>query len=425
MLLYLAGDTGRIDGGTVFGELRKALRRLESNPNPDVNVVALLDGPNDLDSYRVTFTPQLRDTPLGEVPMDDPLTLVNFVKQAQADFPAEHYYLVIADHANGVQGIAWDTTTAPNKTALLTPAKLEQALQQISNDGADPIDVVHFDGCSFGLLENVAMMHNYADYLVLSQNIGWSVFGYDQYRATLTATTTPREFALAVAQGYGQTVASKELPYTISAIDPSQTGAAIIALNGLADALRNYIGNDVAKRTAIENVRSQSQKFDSTRPLLEITNDDWYVDLVDFATKLQAQALDPQISATASALIAALQTGSTPLVLYEAHLTASIDQTSTENCVGDHIWQLDNAHGISIYYPPRGGGGQFTRYTNGDTFAYFNSQSQWDEFLQGGIPPLAPGEPPPDDMMIPLAPCSSTQQTPTTQLKLFLPIVRR
>ena len=425
MLLYLAGDTGRIDGGSVFGELKKAIRRLEGNPNPDVNVVALLDGPEDLDSFRVTFTPQIRYTHQGEVPMDDPLNLVNFVKQAQQDFPAEHYYLVIADHANGVQGIAWDTTTAANKTALLTPAKLEQALKQISNDGADPIDVVHFDGCSFGLLENVAMMHNYVDYLVLSQNIGWSVFGYDQYRATLTATTTPREFALAVAQSYGQTVASKELPYTISAIDTSQSGAAITALNGLADALRSYIGNDAAKRTAIENVRSQSQKFDSTRPLLEITNDDWYVDLVDFATKLQAQALDPQISTTAGALIEALQTGATPLVLYEAHLTASIDQTSTENCVGDHIWQLDNAHGLSIYYPPRGGGGEFTRYTNGDTFTYFTNQSHWDEFLQGGIPPLLPGDPPPDDVMIPLAPCSSTEQTPTTKIKLFLPIVRR
>ncbi len=424
MLLYLAGDTGRIDGGSVFGELKKAIRRLESNSNPDVNVVALLDGPEDLDSFRVTFTPQARYTPLGEVPMDDPLTLVNFVNQAKEDFPAEHYYLVIADHANGVQGIAWDTTTAPNKTALLTPAKLEQALQQISSDGADPIDVVHFDGCSFGLLENVTMMHNYADYLVLSQNIGWSVFGYDQYRATLTATTTPREFALAVAQGYGQAVASKELPYTISTVDTSQAAPAIAALNGLADALRSYIGNDAAKRTDIEAVRSQSQKFDATRPLLEITNDDWYVDLVDFATKLQVQGLDPQIAATASTLIETLQTGPTPLVFYEAHLTASIDQTSSENCVSDHIWQLDNAHGLSIYYPPRGGGGEFTRYINGDTFTYFNTQSSWDEFLQGGIPPLAPGDPSPDDVPIPLAPCSEIEPPPLSQSKLFLPIVQ-
>ncbi|MCX6050739.1 MAG: clostripain-related cysteine peptidase [Chloroflexi bacterium] len=425
MLLYLAGDTGRIDGGSVFGELRKAVRRLESNPNPDVNVVALLDGPNDLDTYRETFTPQIHDTPLGEKPMDDPQTLVDFVQQAKQDFPAEHYYLVIADHANGVQGIAWDTTTAPNKTALLTPAKLEQALKQISNDGADPLDVVHFDGCSFGLFENVTMMHNYVNYLVLSENIGWSVFGYDQYRASLTATTTPREFALAVAQGYAQTVAGKALPYTISAIDTNQTGAAMTALNGLADALHNYIGNDAAKRTTIDAVRSQSQKFDSARPLLEITNDDWYVDLVDFATKLKAQALDAQINTTTGVVIETLQTGATPLVIYEAHLTASIDQNSTENYVGDHVWQLDNAHGLSIYYPPRGGGGEFTRYINGDTFTYFNDQSRWDEFLQGGIPPLLPGDSPPDDVIIPLSPCSATEQQSTIQHRIYLPVIKR
>jgi hypothetical protein len=151
-LLYLAGDTGRIDNGLVHNALARTLQQLEQNPHAQVRIVALIDGPGTLDTFRVTFTPQAQYQPLGEKRMDDPATLVEFVQSAQQDFPADYYYLAIADHANGVQGIAWDTTSDANRTALLTPSEIHQALVTITNNGARPIDVLHFDGCSFGLL---------------------------------------------------------------------------------------------------------------------------------------------------------------------------------------------------------------------------------------------------------------------------------
>ena len=101
--------------------------------------VALLDGPQTLDTFRVTFSPQAVYQPLGEKRMDDPSTLVEFVQQAQSDFPANHYYLIVADHANGVQGIAWDTTTDPSRRALLTPSEIRQALVAITETVTSPL----------------------------------------------------------------------------------------------------------------------------------------------------------------------------------------------------------------------------------------------------------------------------------------------
>lgn len=422
MLLYLAGDTGRIDGGNVFNELKKAIRRLELDPNETVNVVALLDGAGDLDTFRVTFTPQARYTPLGEMPMDDPQTLVNFVNQAKRDFPAHHYYLVIADHANGVQGIAWDTTTDYTKKALLTPAKLETAFKTITEDGKTPIDVLHFDGCSFGLLENVATIRNTANYIVMSENIGWSLFAYERYRAAISAQTTPSEFAHTVAQVYAEELQKRPLPYTISAVDTRQLSTVLSHLNTFTDNLIRYVGQGTTERTAIETLRNVSQKFDSTTPLLEITTDDWYVDLVDFANRVQRQINDTALQESAQGLITNLKTGSTPLVIFEAHHSGSID--SAEECVqSSRVWDLNQSNGVSIYYPPKRNSTIFNRYVNAEIFPYFSQQTRWANFLQQGLLPLAPGDPGIDDLVIPLAPCTPSEKT--VENHSFLPIIRR
>jgi hypothetical protein len=422
MMLYLAGDTGRIDGGNIFNELKKAIRRLEAAPNEAVNVVALLDGPGDLDSFRVTFTPQARYAPLGEVPMDDAQTLVDFVKQARNEFPADYYYLVIADHANGVQGIAWDTTTDANKRALLTPAELDSAFRSITADGTDPIDVVHFDGCSFGLLENVAMVRNAADYLVISENIGWSLFAYDQYRAAITAGVTPRQLAEAVVRIYGQALEERPLPYTISALATTQLDAALTALNGFSANLERYVRQSANHQATVEGLRTASQKFDSTAPLLEITNDDWYVDLTDFAQHIQRQALDTPLTASAQTLVETLKTGSTPLVIAERHYSGSIDPG--EGCVqSSRVWDLTQANGVSIYFPPKRNTTTFTRYVGGETFAYFTQKSHWDDFLQQGLQALVPGEPILEDFLIPLAPCDPG--TNKGAQGVYLPVIRR
>ena len=398
-MLYFAGDTGSIDNGNVHAALVRAIQRLEQNPNPHVNLVVLLDGPATLDSFRITFSPQANYQPLGEKRMDDPATLVQFVQQAQTDFPADHYYLAIADHANGVQGIAWDTTTNSNRSALLKPSEIRQALATITSNGSQPIDIIHFDGCSFGLLENAVIAQDYAQYMVASQNIGWSVFAYDDYRNAVSNDSLPADLAVAIAQRYMERVSQQQYPYTISVLDLNQLSSTLSALDAFSVALTDFALVNQSNRSILANIRNQSQKFDSGGEIyLTINDEDSYIDLVDFATRTKLQLTGYNIPTTANNLIEAV-TGNQPLVIYESHRSGSFDY------FGSAIsWNLDGAHGISLYYPKRAAGAMYGDYTSGATFPNFYSQVSWHTYLQAGVPPLAPGEPLPDDQPSPLAP---------------------
>ena len=424
-MLYLAGDTGRIDNGTVFAEMKGAIQRLQSSSaNPNVNVVALLDGDDNLDTFRVTFTPRAQYEPLGELAMDDAQTLTDFIVKSKRDFPADHYYLAIADHANGVQGIAWDTTTDPSKKAYLTPNELEEAFRGATHNGLDKIDVVHFDGCSFGLFENVMTVGDYAGYVVASQNIGWSAFAYDSYREIVTATTTPRELAIGVVDKYASALTRSQLPFTASAMDALALPAANNAINIFADKLTAFVTADISRRTTLSNTRAVTQKFDSAAPILQITNDDWYVDVVDYATRIEQSVPDPDVKLAAQAVIASIATSATPLVIHEAHLSGSIDQNDTTCVNTDRVWNLDGANGISLYLPPRAAGTTYTKYVAGETFTKFSQASRWKDFIKQGLSPLVPGEEAPADVLIPLTPCNS-QRLNNAKINTYLPIARK
>lgn len=417
-MLYMAGDTRALDSGTVYDAFTAAVRRLEQPGSANVQVVALIDGYNNNDSFRVTFTPQAQYLPLGEKRMDDPATLIEFVQQAQRDFPADHYYLAIADHANGVQGIAWDTTTDPQRRALLTPAEVRQALAAVTANGARPIDVLHFDGCSFGLLENASISSGLARYVVASQNIGWGVFLYNGYRDAVTTTTSPAALARSVADLYARRVEEQQYPYTISVLDMSRLPAVVTALDEFANGLTSFANVNQTNRDLITSLRTQSQKFDSggrAEEYLMITNDDVYVDIVDFAARARQQVNAYGVPAAADRLITAITGGEQPFVLYEAHRSGSFTFVDLPRS-----WALDGAHGISIYFPPKRAGVVYGDYVSGALFPEFTAESGWKAFLQAGLAPLAPGEDGPAGALEPLAPL-----LPPDRHALFLPAVRR
>ena len=411
-MLYLAGDTAQIDYGQIYQTLLKMVADLGKGANPNVTVVALLDGPTGNDTTRVTFSPQAQYESVGEKAMDDPLTLVDFVQQARLEFPADYTYLAIADHANGVQGIAWDTTTSSDQSAYLTPSEVRQALLAITQNGAAPIDVLHFDGCSFGMLEDASIAHGTAQYVVASENIGWGIFAYDQYRQVVTANTSPRELAIAVADRYAQTLKSKKTPYTISALDLGSYPTVIDTLNTFADVLTNFANLNLTNRNLLGWVRNQSQKFDSGVTPLEITNEDRYVDLVDFAIRTKSQVDVDGMPGAADNLIEAV-TGSQPLVIYESHRSGSFSYNGKS-----YLWNLDGAYGVSIYYPLNSAGAIYGDYISGVTFPAFAGVSRWPAYLQAGVSPLLPGDPLPGDKPLPL-------QMLNYGAQIYLPVIRR
>jgi PKD repeat protein len=371
-LLYLDGDNN------LHSRLQSAFDRLDAaSANPHVKILVLIDGSGDGDTWRYEVLPgQDHDWYMGELDMGDPQTLSDFIIWARQTYTTEHTYLAVTDHGRGTSGIAWDDTTGDD--AFITVAELRTALRDATVNGTEPLDVVHYDACLMAMIENGYQIKGYADYFVASQNLGWSVFAYDRYVAQVAADTTPEALAAAVVSEYYD--ATTGHPRTISALDLGQAGAAEDAVNALATALQ---ANLDAYKYYVSSTRSATQKFDS-QDYYVINNDDEYLDLYDLARLLKQNVPDQGVKDTAQAVMDAV----VAFVIAEQHESGTYQSYP--------YWDLDDAHGISIYFPPAPGGWDYDDYMS-HVFR-FTVDSEWDEFLEAyfglmGLPPTPPTDP--------------------------------
>ena len=376
-LLYLDGDNN------LHSWLQRALDNLEAaTVNPDVTVLALLDGYGSGNTWRYhvqpggNYTDGVNRWYMGELDMSNPQTLSDFITWARDNYPAEHYYLAVADHGRGTTGIAWDDTSGNGQ--FITVAELRTALRDATGDGAEPLDVVHYDACLMGMVENAYQIKDYAGYLIASENLGWSIFAYDRYAARVTATTTPRQLASGVVDEYHNALAG--YPRTIAALDLGQAGAVEDAVSALASALQASLD---ANKYYVRNTRDATQKFDS-RDYFVIDINDEYLDLYDFARLIKQNVPDDGVKNAAQGVMDAVNA----FVVAERHESGYYE---------DHpYWDLDDAHGVSIYFPSASSGWGYNDYM-GHVFR-FTAEGQWDEFLQAyygvmGLPPETPIDP--------------------------------
>jgi hypothetical protein len=407
-LLYLAGDNSAIDPFMNRDSPLGALYRLENSaPNPQVQVVAIYDGDRagGGDSFRYLMQPngQFTQESLGEVNMGDPQTLIDFVRWGKQQAPADYYYLAIADHANALDGIAWDFTDGPGRTERLTNSELRQALVELTENGGQPLDVLHLDGCLMGLVENAYQVRNLTHYLVASENLGWSAFAYDAYRAAIGPNTDPRTFAVAIADRYAQLVGQRGYPLTIAALDVRQVYPVAQAIDQLASALLRYTLDSTTNSTVLGDLWAQAQKLDSTGNII-IDNRDEYVSLDHWAELVQNGVDDSAVRAAASDLRATL----TPFVIRYHSATGSYG--------GDTV-NLDNARGIGIYYPSTHTVRTYETYRNDLNFA---QNTQWDEFLAASLAALPFNADAPEPN--PVAPLPFEQ---TISRRVYLPLIVR
>jgi sugar lactone lactonase YvrE len=407
-LLYLDGDNADIatflSRDSDFG----ALHRLEQTArNPNVRVVALYDGPRagGGDSFYYVQQPdgtfgQQSVNAANEVNMGDPGTLIDFVRWGMQQAPAQHYYLALADHANGLAGIAWDYTSDPDGDERLDNAELRLALDAITGSGAHPLDVLHLDGCLMGLLESAYQLRGQARYLISSENLAWGAFSYERYRAAIGPQTSALELARTITDRYAERVGEDGNPYTIAALDLSQVDTVATRTDVLASELLRYSLASAANRTTLATLRAQAQAFDSTGDYTIAANDE-YIDLEHWAAQVQSRVPDTAVQSAA----AALRTSLPALVVREQHLTGSIE---------GQLVNLDQAHGMAIYYPRQQSMSTYEQYVRGGLT--FPTDTRWDEFLAAALAPLplGPGGAGPG----PVAPLP-------LRVKVYLPITRR
>lgn len=380
-LLYLDGDAPGIDLFLSRSSLHGALYRLEqAQPNARVTVAAIYDGPlpSGGDTFRYLIRPDgtFTQESLNEVNMGNPQTLVDFVSWGMQQAPADHVYLALADHANALDGIAWDYSVGRNER--LTPGELRTALSEITDGGIRPIDVLHLDGCLMGLLEPAYQMRGLADYLVVSENLGWSAFAYDQYRALVGPQTTPAQLATGVADTYAAILNRDEYPFTISVLDMAQIDATARATDALGGELLRYTMASAANRNQVNLIRKDVQKLDSGGNLT-LQEEDEYVDLDHWAELVAARVGDSAVQARAADVRARL----TQLVVRNHRRSGDLSVINRP----DAGYNLDNARGLGIYFPPRPSVRTFETYLRGDL--HFVAEHRWDEFLATGLTPLS------------------------------------
>lgn len=382
MMLYFAGDNN------LSYHFSLALQRLEAlSARENLTITVLFDrlGHVGVQRYLVQpnglYTDGLNRWHLEELNTGDPTTLANYIAWAQSTYPAEHYYLAIANHGRGIGGIAWDMTSNDH----ITLPELREALHVGTAQGQRKIDVLHLDACLMGMVEVGYEVYPYADYLITSQNLAWAAFKYDAYAQALATVGTPREFAVRVAEIYHQQFHGH--PYTISVWDLQLLPEVTQAVDGLAQAL---LDNLEAHRPALDTALAAVQRFDS-QDYGRITLDDEFVDVRHLAELLQAQSADGAVQAAAQTVLDALQLSVTGVitraVVYEHHASGRY---------GGHWWDVENAHGIALYFPPDAFAWDYHQYV-APVFR-FSHDTQWDELLAAYLdapdpPPQVPEEP--------------------------------
>lgn len=391
-MIYVAGDN-ELDpylGDFEEGMLR---RMFQIDAQQNVTTVVLYDGQQPGDTARYIFPPtgasDMRKEPWEEVPMDDPSTLRFFVLLTVKEFAADHYALSIVDHANGALGIGYDYGNNPTGDNYLTTNQIRTALDQVVSSlwgiSGRKLDVLHFDGCSFGLFEDASIAQGTANYVIASPNTGWGIFAYDEYRKLAgRSPNDPRSFAQAIAQYYAVYLQKRNLPYTISVFDMASYNAMRVAISELGNQLDAYIHAKPQASAELQALRGRVQKYDSGDIL--ITENDYYVDLYNLASELQQSSEPSLVLAANHVLQLAAPSTLGSFVLYQS--SASGDYQDDNQQI--HHVNLSGASGIGIYFPISQpvAGQLLLRYLSDELFPQLTSGWGWTKFLYNYLIPV-------------------------------------
>lgn len=279
---------------------------------------------------------------VGEVNMGDPAALTDFVQWGISTHPAKHYMVVLWDHGNGINGVCYDQTSSHDR---LTIREVGQALADVGHS----IDLVGFDACLMGLVEQAYEIADVSNIMVASEQLeprgGWR---YDRLLGDLVAGPTQSAASLAssIVSHYSRTGGQ-----TLSAIDLAVLAEP--APDGAADALSDFAAIAMADATDADYQLLQSY-WDDT-PYFCGPN---YRDLGAF---LSAAAGDEALSAR-------LRTAA-------QHATDAYDQAILAN----YARSPRDATGLWIYFQPAGVA-PFEPYIQSEM--QLLADTQWDTFLQ-------------------------------------------
>ncbi|NVM30170.1 MAG: pre-peptidase C-terminal domain-containing protein [Candidatus Helarchaeota archaeon] len=278
---------------------------------------------------------------MGEVNMGSASTLQSFIQWAKANYPADNYALILWDHGSGVMygnslgGVCWDDS---NSYDYLTLSEVASVLS------TNFVNLVGFDACLMGATEVHYQLKDYVDVIIGSEELEpGDGYPYDDILNYLRVnpTATPQQLGQQIVIKYGNFYSSPFDDITQAAANALSTEF-INSLNLFITDLNATIA--AGQKSDIDTARAASQEFDEVS----------YIDLYDFAQKIQTYCSGPVVTSAQY-----LMNNISGIVIEEAHSSSRA-----------------GAHGLSIYFPR-------TSLDYSDTYndTTFAQDLKWDEFL--------------------------------------------
>ncbi len=269
---------------------------------------------------------------LGELDSADPTTLADFLTWGVAEYPAEHYALVLWDHGGSWQGVAVDVEADD----AMTLQELSAALADFrARSGVARLDMVGFDACLMGSFEVYRALAPHALYGVGSTELtpgnGWDYLGWLD-ALTADPTLSGAELGKAAVDSfiafYTDVVTGYSI-FNLGVVDLERSADVLTALDDLTAAINRASADDLL---AIIHARQQVPIFGAFDDPQYV--DMWsVVDMLRFFERVSAQA--PAESALGQAAERALEAGRA-MVLYFR---------------GSDVVQTQGELGVSIYFP--------------------------------------------------------------------------
>lgn len=357
-LVYMGGDNSLEDEGIGdFLEMAKVGSTL------DVNIVVQFDRTEGGDARYGDWTGTLRFyvdkkaqpwqnqsvEDLGELDMGNPNTLVDFFDWAVANFPADHYFLVLWDHGLSWQGVVKDATSGGD---YLTFQELDIALSQIADRlGGRRVDLLGFDTCRT-TLELMYQLKDYTDYFVGSEKDedarGWA---YDMFLERLVENpdSSPLQVAKSVVETYVDEYRyNSDYSVTLSVVDGKSLGNVVDSFGIFAQDLTKVLP---LYGPQLREARNETERYEGGER-----------DLYHFASNVINETRVKRLERDALDLQGEIE--NTVVYLEKWNNPGDKNGVSVNNAHGLCLWFPDMIP-ISSYYELR-----------------ISADTQWDEFLQ-------------------------------------------
>ena len=180
---------------------------------------------------------------IGEINTGDPDELVEFVQWAQANYPAEHYALNIWNHGSGATGVAYEQSCPDycweygNEADKLELSEIDAALNEITNNGENKLDIVGFDACLMATIEVVEAVAPYSDIMIGSEILepgdGWD-YSFLQLIVD-NPSASPEQLGAKIVDTFVAQGQTSDQSYALTMLNMTIAEYAINSINALAE----------------------------------------------------------------------------------------------------------------------------------------------------------------------------------------------